>query len=70
MGVLKTGEFFFLSAWCDYTGWDCQSGGSCEMAPTLADLIRWRLGDADRQRLGFILPDETDGTLPVQEQTE
>lgn len=23
----KTGDFGYLSAWCDYTGWDCRSGG-------------------------------------------
>src|SRR5688572_32434561 len=26
-GQLKDGRYFFLSAGCDYTGWDCQSGG-------------------------------------------
>lgn len=66
VGTLKNGLFFFLSAWCDYTGWDCQSGGSSETADTLDNLIRWRMGDYDRQRLGFVLPDETDGApLPL-----
>jgi hypothetical protein len=61
VGVLKNGTFFFLSAWCDYTGWDCQSGGQSEIADTLDNLIRWRMGDADRARLGYALPAETDG---------
>lgn len=66
VGVLKDGTFFFLTAWCDYTGWDCQAGGHSEQAGSLDELIRWRLGDADRQRLGYVLPDETDGApLPV-----
>lgn len=61
VGILKDGTFFFLSAWCDYTGWDCQSGGSCETADTLDNLIRFHLSDDDRNRLGYILPPETDG---------
>lgn len=66
VGVLKDGRFFYLSAWCDYTGWDCQSGGSCETADTLDNLIRWRMGDDDRRAMGYTLPDETDGApLPV-----
>lgn len=68
VGRLNNGMFFFLSAWCDYTGWDCQSGGGSEVADTLENLIRWRMGDADRQRLGYVLPPETDGTLPVVEE--
>ena len=31
---LKDGRFVHTSAWCDYTGWDCQSGGSSEVAAT------------------------------------
>lgn len=66
VGVLNDGRFFFLSAGCDYTGWDCQAWGDCEFADTLDDLVRWRLGDHDRERLGFELPAETDGApLPI-----
>lgn len=68
VGRLKNGTFFFLSAWCDYTGWDCRSGGGSEVADTLENLIRWRMGDEDRQRLGYVLPPETDGTLPIVDQ--
>lgn len=71
VGTLRDGSYFFLTAWCDYTGWDCQSGGSSEIAGTLEDLIRWRLGDEDRQRLGFELPPESDGApLPIIEDIE
>jgi hypothetical protein len=66
VGRLNDGRHFFLSAWCDYTGWDCQSGGGAEVADTLDNLIRWRMGDEDRARLGYALPPETDGApLPV-----
>ena len=61
VGRLKNGTYFFLSAWCDYTGWDCQAGGGSEQAATLEDLIRWRMTDKDRSRLGYTLPPETDG---------
>lgn len=26
---LESGEFAYITGWCDYTGWDCQSG--CEV---------------------------------------
>lgn len=26
--AMKTGGFGALNAWCDTTGWDCQSGGT------------------------------------------
>ncbi len=29
---LNGGEFTLTSAWCDYTGWDCSSGGSSLLA--------------------------------------
>ncbi len=29
---LKDGRFVLTSAWCDYTGWDCQSGGDSQAA--------------------------------------
>lgn len=31
---LKDGRFLLTSAWCDYTGWDCQSGGHSEVTKT------------------------------------
>ncbi len=33
-GRLKDGRWFFLSAGCDYTGWDCQAGGRSVCAET------------------------------------
>jgi hypothetical protein len=29
---LKDGRFVLTSAWCDYTGWDCQSEGDSQAA--------------------------------------
>ena len=38
---LTDGRFGYVDAWCDYTGWDCQSGGSSGIKNTLEDLQRW-----------------------------
>jgi hypothetical protein len=50
---LKDGRFLFLSAGCDYTGWDCQSGGSSWLADSLDALVRFGLTDDARSRLGL-----------------
>lgn len=52
---LKDGRFSFLSAGCDYTGWDCQAGGSSHERDTLEALIRFGMGQDDRDRLGYTL---------------
>lgn len=31
---LIDGSFALTNAWCDYTGWDCQSGGSSQKTNT------------------------------------
>lgn len=53
---LKDGRFSFLSAGCDYTGWDCQAGGSSQEYESLDELIRMGLGQDDRDRLDMPLP--------------
>jgi hypothetical protein len=50
---LEDGRFSFLSAGCDYTGWDCQAGGSSDEKGSLEELIRMGMGQEDRDRLGF-----------------
>jgi hypothetical protein len=52
LGKLKDGRWFFLSAGCDYTGWDCQAGGSATVARTKAELIKFGLTDSEKTRLG------------------
>jgi len=32
---LKDGRIVLTSAWCDYTGWDCQSGGSSQVTESI-----------------------------------
>lgn len=57
VGKLKDGRFFFLDAWCDYTGWDCQSGGDAQVANTLENLKRYGMTEEARGRLNLLLAD-------------
>lgn len=54
---LKDGRLSFLSAGCDYTGWDCQAGGSSQEYNSLEELIRMGLGKEERDRLKMPLPE-------------
>ena len=58
IGVFKLAEgtFGWLSAWCDYTGWDCQAGGESHVCDTLDDLLRGFVGEQDAKRLGLEMP--------------
>jgi hypothetical protein len=55
---LKSGDFAFLTAGCDYTGWDCRASGSSERSDDLENLIRMKMGLEDRSRLGKALPED------------
>lgn len=55
LGRLRCGLYFYLSAGCDFTGWDCRAWGECQVAETLDDLIRFGVDEADRVRLGLKL---------------
>jgi hypothetical protein len=50
---LRDGRFAFVSAGCDYTGWDCQASGAAVVSHDLDHLIRFGLGDEDRKRLSL-----------------
>jgi hypothetical protein len=51
-------EFYFaLSAWCDYTGWDCQAGGRFQVGETLREVLVYGLADNEREQLGISLTD-------------
>lgn len=45
-----------LVAYCDTTGWDCQSGGRWHWARTRDEAIRNGLDNEGRERLGLELP--------------
>ncbi len=53
LGKLKTGRWFFLSAGCDYTGWDCQAGGRAYIADAVEQLVALVLTPDDKRRLGL-----------------
>lgn len=55
VGRLEDGRWFALDASCDYTGWDCQSGGHGHVEATLEAVLRLGLTDFDRERLGVTL---------------
>jgi len=50
---IKNGLYAFLEAGCDYTGWDCQSGGSATISDDLEHLIRFGVDEDSRKRLGL-----------------
>lgn len=50
---LRDGRYAFLSAGCDYTGWDCRSGGSAIVSRSLALLARSAIAAEERARLGI-----------------
>ena len=49
--------FGYVDAWCDYTGWDCQAGGSSAVKNTLEELQRWDMTSRSRRRLNMVLED-------------
>ncbi len=57
VGQLKDGRFFFLEAWCDYTGWDCQAGGDAQVSNSYENLIRYGMTEDARHRLQITLKD-------------
>ena len=63
-GQLKDGRWFFATAWCDYTGWDCRAGGEMFINEDKEQLERFNMSDADRSRLGIVLP-EIEGVKPI-----
>ena len=54
-GKLKSGDWFYLCAGCDYTGWDCSADGHSAMDSTRGRIERFALTDEDRGRLGVKL---------------
>lgn len=50
---LRDGRWAFLSAGCDFTGWDCQASGHVLVADTLKRLVQYGLGADERVRLGL-----------------
>lgn len=45
------GRWWFTSAGCDFTGWDCQAGGHTIVSHSRDHLVRYALDDDARSRL-------------------
>jgi len=54
---LDDGRWAFVDAWCDYTGWDCQSGGQKWLSHSIENLWRFGISDEGRARLDAANPD-------------
>ena len=50
---LRDRRFAFLSAGCDYTGWDCQAGGRVWVHGDLDALVQFGCTREARERMGL-----------------
>ncbi len=53
VGRLHDGRWFHIEAGCDYTGWDCQAGGTTVVSGDRERLIRLGVTAEHRERLGL-----------------
>lgn len=54
-GQLHDARWFFLSAGCDFTGWDCQAWGESWVGSSRWAIERFGMGDEDRRRLNVVI---------------
>ncbi len=52
-GILRDGRAFYIEAWCDYTGWGCQEGGSSVVAEDWDRLVQFGMGSDARTLWGL-----------------
>lgn len=50
---MSDGQWCHVTAWCDYTGWDCRAGGEAFYASSEAELVRTKLTQEARRCLGY-----------------
>lgn len=68
LGKLNDGRYFALTAWCDYTGWDCQAGGTVFLTPASSLAVAYGFDDKEKSRLKPYLPiTEKEPEVPVVE---
>lgn len=48
---LKDGRFCFVSAGCDYTGWDCHSSGISLVASSWKTLFQFGISDGEKEKM-------------------
>jgi len=54
-GVLNDNRGFFLSAGCDYTGWDCQAGGEAVVCNSIEEMLMFAIDDGNKDRFGIYM---------------
>lgn len=54
LGQLKDERFFYLSAGCDYTGWDCQAGGAISVGYSLKAVMQYGMTKSNAADLGLL----------------
>ena len=50
---LKNDLFSYGESWCDYSGWECRSGGESWNASDLDTLVKFRMTPAARRAFGY-----------------
>ena len=53
LGILKGGDYIFLRAGCDYTGWDCQASGSIELGKSLKQVMQYGMTEEEIVAIGL-----------------
>lgn len=53
LGRLNDGRWFFLTAGCDYTGWDCHASGQAWVSHDRQNLVQFGTDVEARRRLGL-----------------
>ena len=59
-GQLLDGRYFFIEAWCDYTGWGCIARGCAYVSDTWERLYQFGIGDVARARFGITKIEDAD----------
>ncbi len=57
-GVLHDERGFTLQAGCDYTGWDCQAGGTARICNSLEEMIFFGMDESMRRRFGIQIEED------------
>lgn len=71
-GRLINGNYFFIEAGCDYTGWDCKAGGSAWVCDSFSVLTQLAMDEYQRERLDLSSVAKTENVkkADVSEQDE
>lgn len=57
-------KFALITAWCDYTGWDCQSGGECRLAMSEWRAVELVTPHGDQRKIKINLLEQLKNEIP------